>query len=505
MSRRPTTRLGLRVQIGLTLFVLLAITVGLIGIVVLNLMRRSLVIQEGRQTARVSRILANDFRAAIDRDGLVDGAGEEILSRYFDFGFFDQAEVWSGPQLVMVYPEDGEQLAAPRRPQASPSPHTEVPAIRSPFQVVQHQDLGPLVVVDAMVEGHDGYYVRAIRLASPSLVELGSAQLLVSLYVLLATGLAVIVGYVMLTWIIVSPIRRIGLAAQRVAEGDRASRVAIRSGNEIGWLAENFNHMLDHLEDGRKTLENKVEALRQAKSELEEVHEAVIRSERLATIGQLAAGVAHEVGNPLSAVVGLVELLEDDLDGDPVERRDMLRRIEAELMRINRTIRDLLDFSRSGDDQEARASLPVVLESVLKLVGAQPNFRKVAIEVSLDDEIEWVRIGPDHLTQVLLNLFINAADAMGGDGHIRVSSIIESDGLLVHVLDDGPGLPAARENLFEPFFTTKSAGEGTGLGLAICDKIAQDAGGYLIAADAESGGARFSLFLKRAEGSGGES
>jgi len=325
------------------------------------------------------------------------------------------------------------------------------------------------------------------------------------LYVLLATGLAVITGYVLLTWIIVSPIRRIGLAAQRVAEGDRASRVGTRSGNEIGWLAENFNHMLDHLEEGRRTLENRVEDLRRAKSELEEVHEAVIRSERLATIGQLAAGVAHEVGNPLSAVVGLVELLEHDLDADPVERRDMLRRIEAELMRINRTIRDLLDFSRSSDDQEARASLPFVLDSVLKLVSAQPNFRKVDIEVDLSEEVEWIRVGPDHLTQVLLNLLINAADAMGGEGRISVSSELESDGLLVHVLDDGPGLPPERGSLFEPFFTTKGAGEGTGLGLAICDKIAQDAGGYLVAEDGESGGARFSLFLKRAEGTGDES
>jgi len=496
--------LGLRVQIGLTLFVLLAVTVGLIGIVVLNLMRRSLVLQEGRQTARVSRILVNELSAALSSGATLEGAGQEILSRYFEFGFFDQAELYSESERLFVYPEDGTALSAPDGV-GQRSPPGSVQAIPAQFQLIQHEDLGPLVVVEDMIEGDHGYVLRTTRLAAPALVELGSAQLLVSLYVLLATGLAVITGYVLLTWIIVSPIRRIGLAAQRVAEGDRASRVGTRSGNEIGWLAENFNHMLDHLEEGRRTLENRVEDLRRAKSELEEVHEAVIRSERLATIGQLAAGVAHEVGNPLSAVVGLVELLEHDLDADPVERRDMLRRIEAELMRINRTIRDLLDFSRSSDDQEARASLPFVLDSVLKLVSAQPNFRKVDIEVDLSEEVEWIRVGPDHLTQVLLNLLINAADAMGGEGRISVSSELESDGLLVHVLDDGPGLPPERGSLFEPFFTTKGAGEGTGLGLAICDKIAQDAGGYLVAEDGESGGARFSLFLKRAEGTGDES
>ena len=228
----------------------------------------------------------------------------------------------------------------------------------------------------------------------------------------------------------------------------------------------------------------------------------------MATVGRLAAGVAHEVGNPLASVIGFVELLEAEHDEQLAA--DLLPRIRNELDRINRIIRDLLNYARPTGQtlEEIEAVEPLesvrlldVLENAATLVTAQKRFADVLFDVDLPEQVPDVDVHPGRLQQVILNLFVNAAEAMEGEGTIHVALAADPQasrqGLLtIEVRDDGPGVdPRAGSNIFEPFFTTKDVGAGTGLGLAVSLRLVERMGGQLRHVRDASGGACFRLSL----------
>ena len=228
----------------------------------------------------------------------------------------------------------------------------------------------------------------------------------------------------------------------------------------------------------------------------------------MASVGRLAAGIAHEIGNPLTSIVGLVELVEDG-DLEPEEQREFLRRVRKETERIHHIIRDLLDFARDDarpDELAETCDLVEVVEDAVRLVGPQKDLRQVTLERRFPEDCPPARGSSARLAQVVLNLLLNAADAIDGEGTIRLEVTSEPAGaegadawieLVVH--DSGPGIDAeVREQIFEPFVTTKPTGEGTGLGLAVCHAIVEQYGGTLDADNAPEGGARFVVRLPAA-------
>jgi len=487
--------MGLRAQLALIVVVLAVGSVWLIGSVVLNLTEQALVEQQERVARSLATQVAEEAAGGLDLGtGLAlepnYSAISTAISPITQLGLFQRVDVHDrNGSLVTGFPRPGGVLPGLDAPLATDRPQTHV---------LDHPDWGLSLIIDTQLVVDDRVVgtLRAVSSLAQSLVQLRAAQLMTALFSLLAAVLIFTIGYFFLTRMIVTPIRRIGVAAQRVAAGDHASRVALSSHNEIGRVATHFNGMLDQLEAGRESLQQKVTALEAAKSELEQAQEAIIRSEKLASIGRMAAGIAHEVGNPLSAVVGLVELLHDDDGLAPEDRADALGRIESELMRIHRTIRELLDYSREERDPAASGSVSEVIDAVAKLVSHQPKFREVEISMDLPPGLPAVRVNPDQLTQVVLNLMINAADALDGRGKIHVSARRDQSEVWLNISDDGPGIPETeRAQLFEPFFTTKPPGEGTGLGLAICERIVADAGGRIEVANAEGGGAIFSIVV----------
>jgi len=231
-----------------------------------------------------------------------------------------------------------------------------------------------------------------------------------------------------------------------------------------------------------------------------------VRAERLATAGRLASGIAHEIGNPLGAITGYVELATDRLgagDAGRAEAADFLARVGEEAQRIDRIVRDLLDLSRPAAAAHGPVELARPVDAALRLARVQPRFKAVDVELDLAPGLPPVLADERRLAQVFLNLFLNAGDAMGGGGKVRVSARADGAAVLVRVADTGPGVPPEHlPRVFEPFFTTKGAGQGTGLGLAISQGIVEAAGGELAAANAEGGGAVFSVRLLRAGESG---
>ncbi len=329
---------------------------------------------------------------------------------------------------------------------------------------------------------------------------------LLLLYSTSAASLGLLVVYLLLTRWMVRPIESLTLAAERVAEGRRDVAAEERGAAEVVRAAAAFNRMTEQLRARESELSSRVEALERTTQELAATQELVTRGERLAVVGRLSAGIAHEVGNPLAAIVGLSEVLAEGGNSDD-EIKEFAGRIGQEARRIHRTVRELLDYARAaptGADPLAAASADVSesVEQVARLLRPQKSFRGFSLDADVERGIARAAIAPDRLVQVLLNLCLNSLDAMRADGRhegaLRVSASSAAGALRIVVDDTGPGIPEAlRARVFEPFFTTKPSGEGTGLGLATSASIIEQAGGTLTVGDLPEGsaGARMVIVL----------
>jgi len=320
------------------------------------------------------------------------------------------------------------------------------------------------------LQGHTIGMLYVGSLERPYLDILWKNLLVFLAITLLAIGLISIVA-VKVANQISRPIRAMANAAQRIAEGDYSQTVDITSNDEIGFLASNFNTMVSELgrahqelRDWGETLERKVE---QRTAELKAMQAHLIQSEKLAGVGKLAAGVAHEINNPLTCVLTNSSLMLGDLPPEDPRRED-LQTIVDETLRCRKIVKGLLDFARQTKPQKQDLDLNKVAEDVLNLVRNQASFQNIAIHTELDPDIPKVLADADQMRQVVLNIILNAADAMPQGGALRIRSCFESaqNQVMLRISDTGPGIPAEiQDKLFEPFFTTKKT--GTGLGLAI--------------------------------------
>jgi PAS domain S-box-containing protein len=230
-----------------------------------------------------------------------------------------------------------------------------------------------------------------------------------------------------------------------------------------------------------------------------ELHEQLVQAEKLAAVGKLAAGVAHEINNPLTGVLAFAEdMLEELKDDDP--HRDDLDVIIRETMRCREIVRNLLDFARQDTLQLEEANPNDVVEQSLSLVKKLPQFRNITLHMHLDDDIPPILCDTHQMQQVLLNLMINASDAMGGSGTVMLSTTYdrEHNRCLISVQDSGPGISEnMKERIFEPFFSTKGT---NGLGLAVSWSIVERHRGTIEIESPETGGAIFHIILSAAAG-----
>ncbi len=321
-------------------------------------------------------------------------------------------------------------------------------------------------------------------------------------YLGLTASTVLLLTYVLLTYFIVRPIDRLRLASERLAAGRLRTRVPVQGAAEVARLAATFNEMAGQLRDDRASLQQRLEELEQTTAELTTAQEQLIRSARLAAVGRLSAGVAHEIGNPLAAIRGLLDLMQlGDLDRE--EEKEFVTRIQRETERIHHTIRDLLDFSRNDSSPDGRiessADLAEVVSDTVKLIDRQSRFRDIELALALDEGLSRVRGDHERLRQLLLNLLFNAADALGGKGRIEVRTRNGAGVVELLVEDDGPGIDSEiLDQVFDPFVTTKAAGQGTGLGLAVCYTIVERLGGTIEASNRRQGGASFEVRLPAA-------
>jgi signal transduction histidine kinase len=277
------------------------------------------------------------------------------------------------------------------------------------------------------------------------------------------------------------PLQKITLAAVRVTEGEYGTEVDMRKSNdEIGLLAQSFNEM-------SRKMASDIE-------QLQKLNEQLIRTEKLAAMGTLAAGVAHEVNNPLASISSLIQMMEKQkLDAKTAEN---LRLIQTQIQRITQVTRDMMDFARLRPAAKNWLKINEIIEKSLRLASFDKAFQKLRVTKNLATDLPEIYADGDQLQQVFLNLFLNARDAMTENGELYIESRKENRNLKIEISDNGIGIsPEDMTKIFDPFFTTKPTGKGTGLGLAVCYGIITAHQGKIEVSQNRYGGTSFFIYL----------
>jgi two-component system NtrC family sensor kinase len=277
---------------------------------------------------------------------------------------------------------------------------------------------------------------------------------------------------------IIQPLQRMVVATQAIAKGDLDHRVDVRSRDEIGGLADSFNQMTAKLKTANEeliewgtTLERKV---KERTKELTEMQGHLVQSEKLASIGKLAAGIAHEINNPLGGILIYSHLLLEDTDKDTPEYQS-LKKIVKETTRCKDIVKGLLEFARPREPEMAPTYINDVIDKALAIFERQSLFQNIRIEKSYG-RLPRLVADAGQLQQVFTNIIVNAAEAMDGQGTLSITTSLGAGGTILEVAFTDTGHGIREEDLtrlFEPFFTTKEVGKGTGLGLAISYGIVQ--------------------------------
>jgi two-component system NtrC family sensor kinase len=296
------------------------------------------------------------------------------------------------------------------------------------------------------------------------------------------------------------PVKQLLQHAREVGSGNLGACVKIPSTDEMGTLALVMNEMTlglkksyDQLEEWGRTLEGKVAERSQ---ELERIQAQLIRSEKLASLGELVAGIAHEINNPLTGILVFSSLISNDRRLDPALKND-LDTVIQETERCATIVKGLLDFSRESVPQKTWTSLNGILEASLALVKNQAQFQNINIVLDYSPDIPAILADPQQLEQVCINILLNASHAMSSGGILRIATDIAADksGVVVKIADTGCGIP--EENLpkiFDPFFTTKET-SGTGLGLSVSYGIINSHGGTIEVESTVDVGTTFTIHL----------
>lgn len=385
-------------------------------------------------------------------------------------------------------------------------------------------------------------FTGAFLLASTGVLLLlptfeSSLEATIYITALLVTDVVIfaVFGHVLITRRVLRPIDELVTGAEAIANGELVVALPDAETREMARLSQSLNDMARRLIADQEQLAANIRSLDETNRMLTEARDAMIHQEKLASVGRLGAGIAHEVGNPLGAIIGYLSLIKKNAtDRD----RDLLESAEKEAQRIDRIVRGLLDYSRPREAKTQSLDINEVVHETVELVETQGKFKRVKLEVALADNLPPVEGDHYQMQQVFVNLLVNAADALENTAEpiVRIATLLRESrpapslqarrkddhpsidyshrrrlhaaprslladpgtGNVVEVMisDNGPGIPAELiDQIFEPFVTTKEIGKGTGLGLAVCSRLIEGMGGLIRAESIEGQGATFRIVM----------
>ncbi len=281
---------------------------------------------------------------------------------------------------------------------------------------------------------------------------------------------------------ITKPVQLLVSASNKFAKGDLDHRVEYRNGDEIGELGTAFNYMLDSIKERDERLK-------------EYTKQEIMKSERLAMVGQLAAGVAHEINNPLGSILIYSHLLLEDLEKEDPKRGN-LEKIVNQAARCKEIVKGLLDFSRQTEPEIKPSDINTIVTEVLSLVERQAMFHNIKVIKKLLPDVPTILLDKNQIQQVLMNIILNAAEAMDGQGKLTVETSSDEEYVKTIFTDTGCGISEENmKKLFQPFFSTKETGHGTGLGLSISYGIIRKHNGKINVSSEIGKGSTFTIVL----------
>lgn len=348
--------------------------------------------------------------------------------------------------------------------------------------------------------------------AGAAVIELGPY------YGMLRSSQQAAIGYMLLNFLVLfafgmyrfaglffRPIDRLIRATDNFRYADTFDMFPEQQHNEFGKLSSSLNKMMQRIDDDRQVLEQSIKQIETANRDLKIAQQEIIRAEKLASIGRLTAGIAHEIGNPISIVLGYIGLLKArSISPEDSSGMDYIARAEAEINRINNIIRQLLDFSRPAPSGFSTFSIHDMLYDTGRMLSQQPLMENIRLFFDFSATNDTVYADYNQLHQVMVNLVINAADSISAStnkdrGEIRLLTTLSEDNgqwLRLEIHDNGAGISSENtDKVFEPFFTTKDIGKGTGLGLYVSYMIIERLGGCISIENSEGAGARFIIYL----------
>jgi signal transduction histidine kinase len=368
------------------------------------------------------------------------------------------------------------------------------------------------LLISAPVSNGDGVLASVGILMNLEPIYAGQrrSQRFVFFYLAINTLILTVIGFYRLSKVYLEPINRLVGLAEDYQEADGAFFPVRKQDNELSKLSKALNGMINRISEDKKALQSAVDTLETTNRELKKAQEEIVRAEKLASIGRLSSGIAHEIGNPIGIVTGYLDLLKkEEIPGH--EKKEYIMRITKEIQRMDTVIRQLLDLSRPSSAESKTVSAHELVDDILKVLSVQPLMSGIKLNRSLKAENDKVIVDTNQLRQVFINLAINAADAIAakGDsehGRLTIESVNapvtdEKDSTgekVLRIVFDDNGIGIAAEHLgsiFDPFFTTKETGKGTGLGLSVCFMIIESMGGNIHVESREGEGTRMTIQL----------
>jgi signal transduction histidine kinase len=291
---------------------------------------------------------------------------------------------------------------------------------------------------------------------------------------------------------ITTPIRKLIKAIQHIGRGNLENRIELQSNDEIQILANEFEIMRQKLSESYQGMEEKIQARTR---QLQEAQVQISHQEKMASLGLMAAGIAHEIGNPLTSISSLAQVIRRKSTDDKIIEHvnNILKSIE----RISRIVHELVDFSKPSIHQATLLDVNEIINSAVGIIKYDRRSKHMSYDLDLNQNLPQIKLVADHLLQVLLNILINAVDASEGYGNeIQVLSFNRNGSIHIEVQDKGCGIPAEEQNkIFEPFYTTKEVGKGTGLGLSVSYGLIKKMNGKITVQSTVKKGSTFTVIL----------
>lgn len=322
-----------------------------------------------------------------------------------------------------------------------------------------------------------------------------SGQQQIAVWIILFLLVIALLSFYVLSRRIVRPIKELISVTEKISIDEFPDKVEIGNVRELNQLSTSLKTMYLQIRESKVELRKNIEALEASNRVIQKTQKELTASDKLASLGRLSAGVAHEIGNPLSGILGYIEILNRSKTLSEEEKNRFISNIKNETLRIDRIIKTLLDYAKPRDLEISSVNINEIITGSVNLLRTQGVFNNLDLEINLDDSIKNIEVDPHQISQVIINLLLNAKDALADNGKISIRSFRNNDGGVdITIWDNGSGIPSEHiDKIFDPFYTTKDPGKGTGLGLSVSARIVQLFGGKIGVDSREGLGTTFKI------------